>query len=445
MSKKEVVLIFPHQLFKINPNLDKNREVFLIEEARFFTDFNFHKKKLLLHRASMKYFESFLKKKGLKVRYFNFNQSWEKHLKGKTIYYTELIDHQLEKKIPKRANKLKSPAFITEAFEKRKRYFMTGFYTEQRRNFNLLMKNGKPMGGKFSFDKDNRKKIPKDVKIPQLTSFYNQFIKEGVAYVNKHFSKNPGSTDGFIYPVTHADSQKWLKDFIKHRLKLFGDYEDAMLREEPFLFHSICSPLLNIGLLTPDEVIDETQKAKAPLNSKEGFLRQVLGWREFIKHIYDIEGEHQRRSNFFKHQKKLTNDFYTGETKIDPLDVVIKRVLQHAYCHHIERLMVVGNYMLLSEIHPNEVYRWFMELFIDAYDWVMVPNVYGMSQYADGGLMTTKPYFSSSNYLLKMSDFKRGEWCEVWNSLFWKFMKKHKRFLSKNPRLAMLIKTKFKE
>jgi deoxyribodipyrimidine photolyase-related protein len=203
------------------------------------------------------------------------------------------------------------------------------------------------------------------------------------------------------------------------------------------------SPLLNVGLLTPKEVLDEVLTAadnrKIPLNSLEGFVRQIIGWREFIRGAYLSIGEKQRKSNFWNCSNKLPAAFYEGTTGVEPVDTIINRALRHCYCHHIERLMILGNLMLLCEIHPDEVYRWFMELFIDAYDWVMVPNVYGMSQYADGGLITSKPYISSSNYIRKMSDFAVGPWCEIWDALFWRFVEKHREVFAENPRMKVMI------
>ena len=176
-------------------------------------------------------------------------------------------------------------------------------------------------------------------------------------------------------------------------------------------------------------------------NSLEGFIRQIMGWREFIKIVYEREGSKQRTTNYWKFTRKIPANFWKGTTGIPPIDITIQKILKTGYCHHIERLMVLGNFMILCEFDPDEVYRWFMEMFIDAYDWVMVPNVYGMSQFADGGLMATKPYISGSSYVLKMSDFKKGEWCEIWDALFWNFMNKHRNVISKNPRMAMLLKT----
>lgn len=179
---------------------------------------------------------------------------------------------------------------------------------------------------------------------------------------------------------------------------------------------------------------------RVPLNSLEGFIRQVIGWREYMRGVYRLTGRQQRCRNFWGHTHPMPRALYQGTTGIDPVDTVIRRVLRHAYCHHIERLMVLGNFMLLCEIHPDAVYRWFMELFIDAYDWVMVPNVYGMSQFADGGLSTTKPYISGSNYILKMSNFRKGAWCAVWDALYWRFIDLHRDFFAMNPRMSVMVK-----
>ncbi len=226
-------------------------------------------------------------------------------------------------------------------------------------------------------------------------------------------------------------------------MAFFGDYQDAILANENFLFHSILSPLLNIGLITPEEVVKKaiktSEKKEIPINSLEGFIRQIIGWREFIRGVYIVKGQKQRNSNFWKSKRKLNQSFYNGRTNITPIDTVIKRITKYAYAHHIERLMILGNFMQLSEIDPNDVFRWFMEMFIDAYDWVMVPNVYGMSQYADGGLMSSKPYISSSNYIKKMSNFKHDYWCEIWDALFWSFIYKHQKVLKKNPRMSLMV------
>jgi deoxyribodipyrimidine photolyase-related protein len=224
----------------------------------------------------------------------------------------------------------------------------------------------------------------------------------------------------------------------------FGIYEDAIHKENSILNHSVLSPMLNIGLLTPKLVIAKSLSyAKAnniPINSLEGFVRQITGWREFIRGIYESRGSDERTLNFWEFKRKIPASFYDGTTGMPPIDETIKRVLQTGYCNHIERLMILGNFMLLCEFDPDEVYKWFMELFIDAYDWVMVTNVYGMSQFADGGLMASKPYISGSNYIMKMSNYKKGEWQKAWDGLFWRFMDKQRTFFLSNPRLGMLVR-----
>ena len=234
-----------------------------------------------------------------------------------------------------------------------------------------------------------------------------------------------------------------LFSFLEERMEEFGDYEDAIVHKEMLLNHSLLTPMLNVGLLTPEQIIRQTLDYNLAhgvrINSTEGFVRQIIGWREFIRGVYVTKGREERTRNYWGFTRKIPKSFYNGTTGIVPVDETIKKVLQTGYCHHIERLMVLGNFMLLCEFDPDDVYQWFMEFFIDAYDWVMVPNVYGMSQFADGGLMSTKPYISSSNYLMKMSDYPKGEWQEIWDALFWRFMDLHRSFFLRNNRLKMLV------
>jgi deoxyribodipyrimidine photolyase-related protein len=248
-----------------------------------------------------------------------------------------------------------------------------------------------------------------------------------------------------LFVISFQEAQQWLDDFVKNRFEQFGIYEDAIVAKEHVLHHAVLTPMLNIGLLNPQQILDtvisNAEANKIPLNSLEGFVRQIMGWREFIHLVYEREGIKQRTTNFWQFKRKIPANFWTGTTGIAPIDLTIKKILETGYSHHIERLMVLGNFMLLCEFDPNEVHQWFMELFIDAYDWVMVPNVYGMTQFADGGLMTTKPYISGSNYLMKMSDFEKGDWQPIWDGLFWRFMHVHRDFFLKNPRLGMLVKT----
>jgi deoxyribodipyrimidine photolyase-related protein len=343
---------------------------------------------------------------------------------------------------------LNSSAELAAYFSGKKRMFQTGFYKQQRLSRNLLLeKDKKPLGGKWTFDDENRLKYPKEKSAPK-THFLkpNNFYSEAITYTQKYFPDNYGELNNdFIYPTTYAESKSWLNDFFKERFTDFGAYEDALVTNENILHHSVLTPMLNTGLLTATYIIDEAlqhgSNNEIPLNSLEGFIRQIIGWREFIRAVYELKGSEERTRNYWGFRRKIPTSFWSGTTGIEPIDCTIKKVLETGYCHHIERLMVLGNFMLLCEFDPDEVYRWFMELFIDAYDWVMVPNVYGMSQFADGGLMATKPYISGSNYLMKMSDYKKGNWQPVWDGLFWRFMHTHRSFFLQNPRLGMLVKT----
>lgn len=467
---KSALLIFPHQLFKKHPALEKDSLIYLIEEHLFFKQYNFQKQKLAFHRASLKFYKDYLQKEKRQVVYIESNNEISDirklipHLKQKgidEINFTEVVDDWLQKRILNSAElsgmkiqQFKSPMFLNskdelkEFFGGRKKYSQTDFYIHQRKKLNILLDDDKtPVGGKWTYDSENRLKYPSNKKPPKVNfPSINKYSREAFAYVEKNFPNNYGViNEQFNYPITFEESKKWFQQFLETRFEEFGAYEDAIVADESILNHSLLTPMLNAGLLTPDYILKTTLaiagKKKIPLNSLEGFIRQIIGWREFIRAVYELKGIEQRTKNYRGFQRKIPKSFWSGTTGIEPLDITIKKVLQTGYVHHIERLMVLGNFMLLCEFDPDEVYRWFMELFIDAYDWVMVPNVYGMSQFADGGLMATKPYISGSNYLMKMSDFKKGDWQPIWDGLFWRFMDKHRDFFLSNPRLGMLVRT----
>ncbi|MFK7784100.1 MAG: cryptochrome/photolyase family protein [Crocinitomicaceae bacterium] len=467
---KNIQLVFPHQLFENLSQLDDQAEVFLIEEWLFFKQYPFHKQKIVFHRATMKAYERYLKESGFKVMYV---ESIEERsdirklidsLEGvNTVTFYDPVDYWLEKRIASslkrnsiEGNRLTDiPNFINKREElqgffrpDKKKFFQTTFYINERKRLGILLENGdSPEGGKWSFDHENRKKYPRkkeapEVFFPEISTHY----KEAIDYTTSHFSDHLGEiSTSFIYPTTFEESKDWFQQFLNVRFDEFGIYEDAIVKEEVILNHSLLSPLINCGLLTPEKVIDEllsyAKKNNIPLNSLEGIVRQIIGWREFIRGMYQVKGTEMRNRNYWKFERKIPRSFYTGETGITPVDMTIKKVLQTGYCHHIERLMILGNFMLLCEFDPDEVYQWFMELFIDSYDWVMVPNVYAMSQFADGGNMTTKPYISGSNYVKKMSDYSKGDWEGTWDALFWRFMSTHRDFFEGNPRLGMLLRT----
>lgn len=465
---KTAALIFPHQLFKTNPALAGGSEVYIVEEFLFFRQFRFHKQKLRFHRASMKAYEAGLREAGLRPVYIESTDvlSDVRRLVASLadrgfskLSFCDPVDDWLERRMRRAAGsmeleKLESPSFLNSSedvatyFGSKKRYFQTDFYIQQRKKLGVLLNpDFSPVGGKWSFDSENRKRYPKGKKPPApLFPSGNEFDSEAVDYVNRCFPGNYGEMpDDFRYPVTHLQAEEWLSDFLTTRFAEFGGFEDAIVSGETLLNHSLLSPLLNSGLLTPADVlaqsVDIARVNGIPINSVEGFLRQIIGWREFVRGVYETAGRKERKRNFWGFKRKIPRSFWTGETGVPPIDGTIRKVLKTGYCHHIERLMVLGNFMLLCEFDPDEVYRWFMEMFIDAYDWVMVPNVYGMSQFADGGLFATKPYIGGSNYLRKMSDFQAGEWQTVWDALFWRFMDVHRAFFLKNPRLSMLVRT----
>lgn len=469
----DACLVYPHQLFFRHPAIAPGRPIYLIEDPLVFGNdprwpMAVHGQKLVLHRASMKAFEAELRADGHAVHY---NETPDGAKSGsadlldavlpesiQSIHLADPVDDLLLKRVRRFANARgirlvvhDSPNFLTPGdflhhyTGRPKKPFMARFYEAQRKRMEILIEaDGSPAGGKWSFDADNRAKLPKH-HVPPGEPFAaeNRFTREAVDYVRRRFSGNPGSLSSFRWPVTRADARAWLDRFIDERLGRFGNYEDAISTRHATIYHSAISPMLNIGLLDPADLVERVlaRRDQVPLNSLEGFLRQVIGWREFMRGIYQHRGTMIRNTNFWQFNRPMPAAFYNATTGIPPVDRVIRQVLADGWCHHIERLMVLGNFMLLCRIRPEDIYKWFMELFVDAYDWVMVPNVYGMSQFADGGTFTTKPYFSGSNYVLKMSDENKGPWCEVWDGLFWSFIADHMDFFLSNPRLSMMART----
>ncbi len=464
---ESINIIFPNQLFENSVLINNGNKTFLIEEILFFKQFNFHKTKLYFHRISMKKYHDYLLSRGVESVYVSSN---EKNSDVRTFInqhknnFSEINvidpnDFWIEKRLLSSCNQFgiklnikENESFLLKKNElshffknEKKKFFQTSFYKTQRLKFDILMRDEKPEGGDWTYDTMNREKYPVG-KIPpkiyyQKKDHYNE---EAFNYINNNFSSNNGTiSENFIYPTCFKESKNWFKMFLKTRFNEFGIYEDAVVDNNSVLNHSILSPLLNTGLLSPKLIIDETidfyKKNNIPINSCEGFIRQIIGWREFIRGVYSVKGVQERTKNFWNFRNKIPICFYNGTTGIYPVDYTIKKINDSAYANHIERLMIIGNFMLLCEIDPDEVYKWFMEMFIDSYDWVMVPNVYGMSQFADGGLMSTKPYISGSNYILKMSNYKKGSWCEIWDALFWSFIDNKREFFIKNPRMRMMV------
>jgi deoxyribodipyrimidine photolyase-related protein len=341
---------------------------------------------------------------------------------------------------------LPNPGFLTTAGDWSKfkattnRRRMADFYAWQRRRLGILLTpEGGPVGGQWSFDQENRKPLPRSLEVPPVSWVEpDATTQEVIDLVAEEFGNHPGEVAGFGWPVTHAQAETWLNRFVTERLPQFGPYEDAMSSRSDTVFHGLLTPMLNLGLLTPDQVIQAAMaRPDIPLPSLEGFLRQVIGWREFVK---GMDREAANPPNYFQFQRCLSPAWYQATTGLPPLDDAIRQVLKRGYCHHIVRLMVLGSAMLLCEVQPQEAHKWFMELFIDSADWVMGPNVYGMSQFAEGPSgFATKPYISGSAYLLKMSDYLRGPWCEVWDGLYWRFLERNRSKLQPIPRMQTAL------
>lgn len=428
------LLILPHQLFnkKYLPKQDKIKTIYLYEHPQYFTKYNFNKKKLVLHRASMKYYEDYLKKNNYKtIKYIEYNKKPIFSNKNNVIIF-DPID-KIDLKFVKDENIIESPNFLLNKDDYKKyrnktdKYIFNNFYMYGKK-INDIIPNIK------SQDKENRKTISNDIKRPSklsnLSKDDKKYINDAIKYVNTNFSKNYGNTDNFCYPITHKTALKWLNDFIKTKFKKFGPYQDYIIKGETYLFHSVLSSSINIGLINPKEIIETIRplKSKIPLNSYEGYIRQLY-WREYQRYCYIYFNFNNK--NYFGNRNKLTKEWYTGDTKIEPIDDAIKDGFNTGYLHHIIRLMVVGNYMNLSGISPKEGFKWFMEFSIDSYEWVMYQNVYEMVFCISGGETMKKPYISSSNYILKMSKYKKGEWSDKWDKKFRDFIIKNKKKLWK--------------
>jgi len=469
----KLFLILGNQLFPIN-NFEKfkNDHIFYMAEDYELCSYEkHHKLKILLFLSSMRSHADQLKKKKFKLEYKkidsnDFKKDYLEKIKKfiktkriKEITSFEIEDKFFEKKIESFIkkndliwNKIKSPMFLNSRAEfndylsKNKKPFMSTFYKTTRQKLNILMKNdGNPEGGKWSFDEDNRKKLPQDTKIPKFPNITEtKHTKNLKPIIEKIFKDHPGNTQNFWFATEYNDVVKLLNFFLKEKSNLFGDYEDAVSQKNNILFHSALSPYINLGLITPEFIVSKTlqfhKKNKIRLNSLEGYVRQVIGWREFMRGIYQKYSDEMEKKNFFKHNRKMKNSWYEGTTGLPPLDYAIKNALKHGWSHHIERLMILSNIMNLCELKPKIVYKWFMEMFVDSSDWVMVPNVYGMGLYSDGGIFATKPYICGSSYFMKMMDFKKGDWCNTMDGLYWRFINRNRSFFLKNPRLSMMVR-----
>ena len=442
--------------------------VYMAEDWGLCTEVRHHQQKIVLFLAAMRHHADSLRDNGYAVHYQELEvvepQRYEDRLEAvvrslgvSRLVHFEIEDKPMEQRLITFAKRqglerevLSSPGFLcsrdrfADFAQSGKRLRMAAFYRRERLRQDILVDgNGAPAGGRWSFDEENRKKLPKHVNPPEVPAAdSSEHVRDVVGIVQEHFSGHPGNAADFAWPVTRQAALAWLDDFVKERLAGFGPYEDAISTRSDTVFHSVLSPLINTGLLTPGEIVHRAlrfgEQNSLPLQSIEGFTRQVIGWREFVRGVYRNYSDEQASRNFWNHERELTDHWYTGDTGIPILDGTIHTVLRRGWTHHIPRLMVLGNLMTLCEIRPRAAHRWFMEMYVDSAYWVMGPNVYGMGLFSDGGLFATKPYICGSNYLLKMSDYPRGEWCDVVDGLYWRFIDRHRDFFQGNPRLALM-------
>ena len=423
----KTLYILPHQLFHLNqlPFQKNETKIILWEHPDFFTKYNFNKKKLILHRASMQYYKDQLVKNNYNVTYIDFQT---KHEIIKDAFVWDPINDMNEFKnttMIESPNFLVDKSFLQSVYEgknsKSSMSFTSYFYPRVKEQIGYLK-------GIKSKDTQNRKvpnqkEINKMPRLPKLSSESTLYIQEAIQYVSKHFPNNYGNTNNFQFPISHKDAHKWCKHFIKLRLKKFGDFQDAIIQDQSFMYHSVLSSSINIGLINPPDIIRMLQKMKArssvQINNLEGYVRQLI-WREFQRYcyIYLKDDLKNKNKNKFKLNTKMGKDWYEGNTGIPPLDDTIKKAFDTGYLHHIERLMIMGNLMLLHKINKEDGFNWFMEFAIDSYEWVMYQNVYDMVFYSTGGKTSYKPYVSSSKYILRMSNYKKGPWTKVWDELY---------------------------
>ncbi|MGG5259878.1 cryptochrome/photolyase family protein [Phycicoccus avicenniae] len=466
-------LVFPHQLFESLLDEPAGTRFVLVEDDLLFRHQPVHAQKLVLHRASMRLFAERLREKGFDVDVIETDSRRKtrtrltEHLRDLApdeVRLHDVVDDWLLRDVRKACHDAKvdlapedveeTPNFLTtrpqlvEWFGGH-RARMASFYEWQRQRLDVLVEgrgHDRPVGGRWSFDTENRKKLPKGHHVPPRAAVERlPEVEEAIAWVGEAFPDAPGRAETFDWPVTHEQARAALREFVSERLSQFGPYEDAVSTEHPFVFHAAITPALNCGLLSPREVLDAVLEAAdeqdVDLPSLEGFVRQLIGWREYMRATYHLYGRRMRSSNHLRHTRSLAPGWWDATTGLDPVDHVVEGVLERGYAHHIERLMVLGNAMCLLRTDPEEVYEWFMAFFVDAYDWVMVPNVYAMSQFAAGTGITTKPYVSGSNYLRKMTDFGPGDWREDWDALYWGFVDHHREVFEGNARAGMVVRT----
>jgi len=480
LVKSNLILVLGDQLtldIAAIKKADKSKDYIIMAEVDAEAEYvKHHPKKIAFIFSAMRHFATRLRTLGWKVLYSEIDDPENsQNIIGEVLRYAEKVDAselvvtkpgewrliKVLEDIPLKVAILEDDRFIASHAEfenwasDKKTLRMEFFYREMRRKTNLLMDDDKPIGGKWNFDKENRKSPPKKIISPEVTNFKNDETTENVlSLVNERYSSHFGELYPFNYAVTPEEANLALDKFINDSLSLFGDYQDAMMLDEPFLYHALISLYLNTGLLDPLETCRKVEKAfingVAPLNAVEGFIRQIIGWREYIRGIYFLKGPDYLDQNYLDAKRKLPSFYWSGDTKMRCVSQAVLQTKMHSYAHHIQRLMVTGNFALLADIDPKEVHYWYLSVYIDAFEWVEAPNTLGMSQFSDGGVVASKPYISSGAYINRMSNYckkchydvkdKLGEKACPFNALYWSFLIRHKGKFSSNPRMAQMYR-----
>ncbi len=467
---KSALILYPHQLFPLE-QLPKVDTVLMVEEPLYFgIDREFpiklHKQKLILQRASMRrYVEEVLWPAKIEVDYIGLDglmtseDIFERAKKYEQLYLIDPVDDVLTKRLleARRANSsvpafefLPSPNFylknqeIQTYFIDKHVHVFADFYQWQRERFNILIgEDYKPVGGKWMFDSVTQKKIEPGSVLPSFEVFGdNKYVEEAVKYIEQHFSDHIGSTD-FVWPTNHEEASLWLQDFVENRLDQYAEHLDIIDGSAMWLYHSALASSLNIGLLSPQQIVAVAlarhQKRPVPLESLEAFIRAVLGWREFTRGQYLVQGTDMKNANPLKQQKRLTKEWYQGALGLPPFDDAVKKLHAHGYAHHTEKVLIIGGLMMLCEIHPHDMQRWFSQYFVDAFDWMTTPFVYSLVHFLDSNDETHQLPIISSEDLLKLSNYERGEWSDVWDGLFWRFVEKHQTVLKQKPATRAIV------
>jgi len=485
MHSRSLILVLGDQLSPSLSSLkaaDPSRDrILMVEVAEEATTVRHHKKKIAFLFAAMHHFAKGLEDAGWQVDYVvlddpenagSFTGEIERAIrrhKPDRITVTEPGEWRVRAAMETWQDRFGLPVEILEddrslctrdAFaawaEGRKQLRMEYFYRDMRRQTGLLMEGDKPEGGKWNFDSENRKPAKADLFMPQPPRFApDETTREVLALVAERFGEHFGDLEPFWFAVTAEQAEAALNHFVENLLAHFGDYQDAMLTDQRFLYHSVLSLYINAGLLDPLAVCRRVEAAyragRAPLNAAEGFIRQIIGWREYIRGIYWPKMPDYAEENFLGADRALPGFYWTGETDMACLRAAITQTKEEAYAHHIQRLMVTGNFAMLVGVDPAQVHEWYLAVYADAYEWVELPNVLGMSQFADGGLLGSKPYAASGNYINKMSDYcgtcrfdvkqKTGDGACPFNPLYWDFLVRNEKKLRGNPRLAQVYRT----